>query len=562
MKILLPLFVLLSSFYGLSAQNYTVLGDATQLAGCNCFQITPDAGNSSGAIYQTHTINLNNSFDFTFGNYFGCNVGNACSGNADGMVFALTSNPGTLGGQGQSLGWGNGYGSQPCSVGFEFDTWTNGGSCASGGECDPNYNELAIMANGDVCHCDAGNTLTAAPYVPIQASMAPVFDCNWHTVRITWDVASGTFSVYFDGNLRLQATDPNMVADRFCGNPIVYWGWSASTGGGCNLQQVCIEAASSWTAGVDYESCSTTVQFTDVSTANTSAILSWAWQFGDGGTSTLQNPTHTYPGPGTYNAQLIITDVGGCADTFAHAVTIAAPIALTPSDTNPLCNGGLNGAITVTASAGFGAAAGLGGYQYKWNTGTVGPTAVGLAAGTYLVTCTDGVCTTTASYTLTQPTALTAVTSSTASNACGTPNGSVTIAISGGTTPYSSVEWVSPPAFGTTVSGLPPGTYVANFTDANGCSALLEYTATVASIPCGYTLSSSSTNVTCFGGNNGTATVTLGGATPPVVYTWTPANRIVALSQIFLLALTIILSRIIPRTRLLQVVSLLLNLLK
>jgi gliding motility-associated-like protein len=56
------------------------------------------------------------------------------------------------------------------------------------------------------------------------------------------------------------------------------------------------------------------LQFIDTSSGSG---LTYNWTFGDGGTSTLQNPTHAYPaGNNTYSVQLIITDAAGCRDTI------------------------------------------------------------------------------------------------------------------------------------------------------------------------------------------------------------------------------------------------------
>jgi gliding motility-associated-like protein len=49
------------------------------------------------------------------------------------------------------------------------------------------------------------------------------------------------------------------------------------------------------------------------------APQSWNWDFGDGVTSTLQNPLHVYSAPGSYNVRLIVNN-GACADTV-YAVT-------------------------------------------------------------------------------------------------------------------------------------------------------------------------------------------------------------------------------------------------
>lgn len=49
------------------------------------------------------------------------------------------------------------------------------------------------------------------------------------------------------------------------------------------------------------------VQFTDLSTGATS----WEWDFGDGGTSSVQNPDYSYEMPGTYTVTLSINGGGG-----------------------------------------------------------------------------------------------------------------------------------------------------------------------------------------------------------------------------------------------------------
>lgn len=55
-----------------------------------------------------------------------------------------------------------------------------------------------------------------------------------------------------------------------------------------------------------------TVTFTDT----TSNAVSWAWDFGDGFTSNLQNPVHNYPGSGVYTVNLTTTTQGGCSSTI------------------------------------------------------------------------------------------------------------------------------------------------------------------------------------------------------------------------------------------------------
>jgi len=65
------------------------------------------------------------------------------------------------------------------------------------------------------------------------------------------------------------------------------------------------------------------VAFTDESTDSDGTIASWSWDFGDGGTSTAQSPSHTYSDGGIYTVQLTVTDDDGSTDTVTHDVTIS-----------------------------------------------------------------------------------------------------------------------------------------------------------------------------------------------------------------------------------------------
>ena len=70
-----------------------------------------------------------------------------------------------------------------------------------------------------------------------------------------------------------------------------------------------------------------TVQFVD---ASLNSPNTWVWSFGDGGTSTLQNPTHTYTTPGTYSVTLTATNSAGSntvSQTGYITVNAAVPFA-------------------------------------------------------------------------------------------------------------------------------------------------------------------------------------------------------------------------------------------
>ncbi len=65
------------------------------------------------------------------------------------------------------------------------------------------------------------------------------------------------------------------------------------------------------------------VSFTDQST---NSPTNWAWSFGDGGTSTVRNPSHTYAAPGSYTVTLTAANSGGFdAETKTNYIMVSAP---------------------------------------------------------------------------------------------------------------------------------------------------------------------------------------------------------------------------------------------
>ena len=62
--------------------------------------------------------------------------------------------------------------------------------------------------------------------------------------------------------------------------------------------------------------------FTDSSTDSDGTIASRSWNFGDGGTSTATNPSHTYAAAGTYKVSLQVTDNGGATNTKTASVAV------------------------------------------------------------------------------------------------------------------------------------------------------------------------------------------------------------------------------------------------
>jgi PKD repeat protein len=94
---------------------------------------------------------------------------------------------------------------------------------------------------------------------------------------------------------------------------------------GVTTNYFAIAPTASFTASPTSGSVPLQVTFTDTSTANPT---SWAWNFGDGTTSNVQSPTHTYNTIGTYTVTLTASNAyGSDSETTSITVNAVAPVA-------------------------------------------------------------------------------------------------------------------------------------------------------------------------------------------------------------------------------------------
>ena len=160
------------------------------------------------------------------------------------------------------------------------------------------------------------------------------------------------------------------------------------------------------------------------------------------------------------------------ADGCFKDITITTPditcaptcnLVATATGTNPKCSLGTDGAVSLPVTGAVGTP------TYLWSNGATTQHLSAVGAGTYSVTVTEGTCMTTASVTLTEPTAIVLICTKTDATTVGGSEGTATVVASGGTSPYTYAWSNTQTTVG--ISGLPKGTYTVTVTDANACTS-------------------------------------------------------------------------------------------
>ncbi len=177
-------------------------------------------------------------------------------------------------------------------------------------------------------------------------------------------------------------------------------------------------------------------------------------------------PTASFLCEGTYT--VIISDAGSVCDTsITFTIIDSSPIFANLTDlTNATCFGECTGEITVAPTGGVAP------YTLNWSDGQTGLTATGICAGPITLTITDATgCDYDTTFTITEGTEITTISSFSNNTSCGVCNGSATVNVSGGLAPYT-YDWSPDPLAGegtNNATGLCPGVTIVEITDANGC---------------------------------------------------------------------------------------------
>jgi len=207
---------------------------------------------------------------------------------------------------------------------------------------------------------------------------------------------------------------------------------------------------------------------------------------------------------------ITVTTSGGCTGTASVVISSLSAPTVNSSFTNPSCNGLTNGTITLTVSGGVSP------YTYYWQDGNTNQNRTGLYANGWSVTVTgNNGCTTTKYTTLTEPTVVKIIGSTTDPTCYGGTNGLITLTVSGGSGSGYTYIWEN----STTTqnrTNLADSTYDVTVTDGLGCTNTNQF---IISQPGSITLTTTLTPITC---TTTTGSITLSASTgvSPYNYDW------------------------------------------
>ena len=183
------------------------------------------------------------------------------------------------------------------------------GSCSSSA-CDT---VLVTSGGGPTCNADFSSSVSGCTvtFTNLSTASGTIFGYSWN-------FGDGGTSSLTSPSHTYSGPGPWTVTLSFFTSDSCYDIHTATVstpscgggGGGCD-------------ASFTYTVSGCDVTFTNTS-SSTGAIMGYSWSFGDGGTSTLASPTHTYSGPGPWTVAMSFFAIDSCFDAFTATVSTPA----------------------------------------------------------------------------------------------------------------------------------------------------------------------------------------------------------------------------------------------
>lgn len=213
--------------------------------------------------------------------------------------------------------------------------------------------DISVIVSGTYCSDTAFQTIQIIPPVPVASFNGSATGCrplrvqfvnnSLYANQYTWNFGNGDFSTQVNPNYTYY-------------NPGIYSVTLTATGDGgvdTQIQTQIIEVYQIPSAFFTVTPSVVTIPSQVISLYNLSEFAStYAWDFGDGTTSSDLNPQHFYTQPGFFDISLIATSINNCKDTFRIVSAVEAkaegiikiPNAFTPN------SGGSTGGIIVAGN--------------------------------------------------------------------------------------------------------------------------------------------------------------------------------------------------------------------
>ena len=375
--------------------------------------------------------------------------------------------------------------------------------------------------DGDGCSTTTTVTVNALPTTTITSSDVDNIICDGESITLTSDQSGSgyTYKWFKDGSVIPGETSSSYLATVSGSYTLEVTNSSTgciATTPGANAIAVVensnpVIALSSSTNVACFGESTGAI---NISVSGGDGNFTFAWSDGASYSATSEDIINVFPG--AYS--VTVTDGNSCSANTSYNITQpASALSATTSSTNVSSSGGSDGSATVTPSGG------TAGYTYLWSDGQTNATATNLSAGNYSVVIKDAnLCSITKNFTVTEPSSLSATATAINNVSCNNgSDGSASVSVTGGTSPYTYSWNTSPIQTNSTATNLAAGTYTVTITDFTNVVTTANVTI---SEPSALSLSITATDVSCVDDVTGALDATVTGGTPNYTFAWSNSS--------------------------------------